>query len=624
MSAFNPLALLWLLVAVPAILLLYLLKRRRRDQVVSSVLLWQRLVQDVQADTPFQKLRRNLLLLLQLLLVLLLAAALARPFLRVRALGGKNMAILIDASASMRATDVPGSRFEEARRLALRMVDGMGRGDAALVILVAGQARALCPLTSDRNVLRRALERMRPTDTATNPREAILLAASLLAQRRDAQIFLLSDGAFAALDGAEGAGIPLGSARLRFVRIGHRGDNVGLTALDVRRSLGGTFDYQAFAQVRNFSEQRRHLTLELYREDSLIDARELTLSPGETHGEVFGIQGSASDLLRARLDVADDLAADNQAALVLQPRRQVNVLLVTAGNLFLEKALNVDPRVSLAKTAPGAAAATAAPRYDLVVLDGKAPERLPPRGRYLFIGTGGAAAPVAITGRTEHPSFLDWDRRHPVTRFLDLSSVQIARALVARPLPWGQALAQSEAGPLLVAGEKEGLRSLYIGFDLTESDLPLRVAFPILLANAIDWLMGSDAGTASLQARTGDVVPTEVPAGVRRLTVVHPDGSRHALAVEQSPLFFAATEQAGIYRFEGRRKEGPFTTRLAVNLLNEAESDIRPRDQVRLGSASIAAVDAHSQRVPREVWRWLALVGLGVMALEWFAYHRRL
>ena len=425
-------------------------------------------------------------------------------------------------------------------------------GDAALVILVAGQARALCPLTSDRNVLRRALERMRPTDTATNPREAILLAASLLAQRRDAQIFLLR-WRLRGPRRRRGRGHP---ARIRPPALcAHRPPRRQrrLTALDVRRSLGArSITRRSPRCATSGAAATPHL--ELYREDSLIDARELTLSPGETHGEVFGIQGSASDLLRARLDVADDLAADNQAALVLQPRRQVNVLLVTAGNLFLEKALNVDPRVSLAKTAPGAAAATAAPRYDLVVLDGKAPERLPPRGRYLFIGTGGAAAPVAITGRTEHPSFLDWDRRHPVTRFLDLSSVQIARALVARPLPWGQALAQSEAGPLLVAGEKEGLRSLYIGFDLTESDLPLRVAFPILLANAIDWLMGSDAGTASLQARTGDVVPTEVPAGVRRLTVVHPDGSRHALAVEQSPLFFAATEQAGIYRFEGRRR----------------------------------------------------------------------
>ena len=67
MGFLAPLALLWLLLLVPAIVLLYLLKLRRREVVVSSIMLWTRLLQEAQANAPFQKLRRHLLLLLQLL-----------------------------------------------------------------------------------------------------------------------------------------------------------------------------------------------------------------------------------------------------------------------------------------------------------------------------------------------------------------------------------------------------------------------------------------------------------------------------------------------------------------------------------------------------------------------------
>src|SRR5947199_733135 len=132
MGLVDGLSLLWLLLLVPVIVLLYLLKLKRRAVTVSSVLLWSRLLKDVQANSPFQKLRRNLLLLLQLLIVALAIFALARPFLRVQALGGKSVVLILDGSASMKSRDrlrfaqaTGGTRFEAARRAALKMVDGM-------------------------------------------------------------------------------------------------------------------------------------------------------------------------------------------------------------------------------------------------------------------------------------------------------------------------------------------------------------------------------------------------------------------------------------------------------------------------------------------------------------------
>src|SRR5918997_1712366 len=93
---------------IPVIVAMYLLKLRREERTVSSTFLWQRMVRDVEANAPWQKLRRNILLLLQLLVLLALMFALARPFLQTTGIAGKNLILVIDRSASMAATDAEG------------------------------------------------------------------------------------------------------------------------------------------------------------------------------------------------------------------------------------------------------------------------------------------------------------------------------------------------------------------------------------------------------------------------------------------------------------------------------------------------------------------------------------
>src|SRR5574337_120705 len=106
------------------ILILYMLRLRRRDVPISSTMLWQRLMQDREANAPWQKLRRNLLLLLQLLILALLVFGLARPFVPVPSVASGSVAVLIDASASMNSNDMPGggTRFDAARDQARTLV----------------------------------------------------------------------------------------------------------------------------------------------------------------------------------------------------------------------------------------------------------------------------------------------------------------------------------------------------------------------------------------------------------------------------------------------------------------------------------------------------------------------
>ena len=121
----------WLLLFLPLaglLILLYLLKLRRRNHVVPSIFLWDQALQDLQANAPLQKLRRNLLLLLQLIVLLLVVLALVRPAMQWRKGAGRNMVLVLDVSASMRATDVLSQPFR--RRQTPGAEGGGGSGPA--------------------------------------------------------------------------------------------------------------------------------------------------------------------------------------------------------------------------------------------------------------------------------------------------------------------------------------------------------------------------------------------------------------------------------------------------------------------------------------------------------------
>jgi len=48
-----------------------------------------------------------------------------------------------------------------------------------------------------------------------------------------------------------------------------------------------------------------------------------------------------------------------------------------------------------------------------------------------------------------------------------------------------------------------------------------------------------------------------------------------------------------------------------------------PPPRLELGQRAVSAATGSGQ-TNREIWRWLALLGLAVLCVEWFVYHRRL
>lgn len=633
MNFLAPLALLWLPLIGGTIIILYMLRLKRRDVTVSSVFLWQAALKDTQANAPFQKLRRNLLLLLQLLIAAMLVFAVSRPFQWAAGLGGKTVAVIVDASASMRATDVPGGRFSEAIKQAQFIIQQKASGDGVALVLAAEKPILLCPLTTDKEKLLQALNTARVTDAPHDMREAIAFAASLIASRAGAQVTVVTDGAFGRLDE-----MALGGPKLAFVVVGKRSENVGITAFDVRDTLGGGAGRQAFVTVQNFGKTDKTVPLEIKVNGKLTDAHSVTLKPGETKSETFdNLKADAGGVAQARLDTTDDLAADNVAHVTLAPRRAVKILLVTAGNPFLEKVLNTDDRVDLTAVTPTDYRPDDSKGRDLTVFDSAAPPKDLPVGRYLFWGGEAAGASERVpavpttTPDLDRPHILDWSRTHPLMRFVDLANVNLLRARAVAPAPWATTLAESDAGPLIIAGEKNDSRVVYLGFGMLESDMPLRVAFPIFLTNCIGWLTARP-GDGGGMTRPGEVMPLAATPDAGTLTIIRPDGAKDSLPVPASgaPLYDKTTS-VGIYKATGKDFEQTF----AVSLLSTVESNIAPVEK-----PSVLVTDAAEDNKPapgakpgidpaavttrREIWPWIAGIALLVLTIEWFVYHRRL
>lgn len=593
-------------------------------------MLWAAATQDMQANAPFQRLRRNPLLLLQLLAALALAAALAKPFLWASGLGGKTTALILDGTASMGATDEPGSRFTAATAKAKALIEQKAPRDQVAIVLLTDRPTLIAPLTSDRQKLLAALSRAAPSDASGDMREAILFGGSLVASRAGAQVTVLTDGAFGLLEP-----VALGGGKLSFLTVGKRADNVGITAFDVRDTVGSA-RRQAFVTIENISTSPRTVPLELRINDRLIDAHEVSIKPGQSKSEVFeNLQADSGGVIQVRLDSRDDMEADNQAAVVVAARRPIRVLLVTEGSPFLERALNADSRVILDRVNPAVVAAKDFASHDISVFDGVMPASgLPDSGRYLFWGVKPGSHRMPVTTATVpdqvQPAILDWSRTHPLMRYVDLANVSVNRAFNTQAAAWGQTLAETDEGPLIVAGERGEGRSIWVGFPLLESDMPLRIAFPIFLTNSLEWLSARPGAAAGGITRPGEIVALAAPGQTGTIRIKRPDGGNDSVPAARStgtPALYDRADRVGVYRASG---SGGFLQTFAVSLISPAETRVTPTQKPQVtvldapSSGATEPVTGSSVTVRREIWQYAAAIVLVILCGEWLFFHRRL
>ena len=558
MPFLTPLALAGL-AFVPVVLAMYLLKLRRDRAVVPSTLLWQRLVTDVEANAPWQRLRRSLLLLLQLLLVVILAMLAARPFVERPAGLARDLVVVIDTSASMRATDVAPSRLDSAKAQAIDALRDLPAGGSVSVIAAGGTASVVVNATGDVAHAREAIRGIRASANVGDLGDALRLASALAARSGDAQILVATDAAAPTL--------PEGTLRapVKVLRVGRAADNQAIVALAVRTAPSG-LSHSAFISVANLGLEMATRRVELYADGALREVRTLVLDPQRrTDLSIDDIDDVAhpASVVEVRLtspDPAalasgapastDDLALDDTAWAVVPPAALHRILLVGPGDPYLETALTYLPETELYGVKPDDyGPATHPEKFDLVIFEGWLPDALP-AGPVLAIAPPTTSPLGVVSGTTENPAIGRLDASDPVLRYVDLSTLHVAQAQKLELPTWARALIPGTgAGPLLYSGTLGGRPAAVLAFLPRQSDLPLQVAFPILLANLTGELLGGSQTPADAVA-PGAPVTLAIPVGASGVRVTRPDGTTDELPAPTTgaaSVTFARTDELGVY-----------------------------------------------------------------------------
>ncbi|MDE5865444.1 MAG: BatA and WFA domain-containing protein, partial [Lachnospiraceae bacterium] len=330
------------LAAVPIIIILYLLRPKGVDYLISSNLLWQKLLKNEQSKTFFEKFVHNILMYLQILVTVLLIVALMSPFIKVNGNGGGRNILLIDTSGSMQHTGASGkSRLDEAVEQACDYVRTAQDMQFSIMTVDETGTKIWAVDITDTDSLMQTLRSLKCSDSGGN----LVLAQENIDMlmgdtvETSANLIVFTDG-----DGASGFDELRSSAGKELYVVGEAVFNVANEYTVFSEREDGFYD--VMVSMTNYSDEEVSFDVSLYDEgDKLIALANMSLNPSESKVCLFEQVDWQGQTLASRIDgisfpggSRDSLAQDNISQALKSRKNQINGLLVGNGNTFIEKA----------------------------------------------------------------------------------------------------------------------------------------------------------------------------------------------------------------------------------------------------------------------------------------------
>jgi hypothetical protein len=579
--ALSPAMTILLALATTAIIVaLYLLKLRHRRVLISSSILWRRVLDERQAHSLWEKLRRVVSMAIAVTIALLIAISLARP--QIDWLTGKNeqIVIVLDTSPTMNTQTSDGkTRWEHAVENAKSLLDSGGPTTEFRVLDTAGVAASA--FTTDRKEVSKLIDTMSPRGV-------------------DPQFPKVDGGTSDVYFVSDGVAIRSTPSYVKRISVFESANNVGITAFEIRSIPSTPLGYEAYLEVQNFGEPN-DAGITLTGAGGQKISKTIHLARAETYKDTFDLSQFPGGGIRATVQAKDDaFPMDNIAFAYLPVKRQTRTMLVTKGNRYLETVLKLDKYVDLTIVDP--ANFRESPNVDAYIFDRFAPGTPPPRPALIF-GTPAASWLRPAVAIVEKPEIVTWSDSHPIMQHVPLHDVAIERAsrIDANNLT---VVAASKQTPLIVASDKP--KWVMVTFDLQSSDFAFHVGFPVFIENVLAWF---NRDQLALNRPPGLI---DIP--IPNAQIITIDGKAVESEQQLGKTVFVANEP-GLYS----GTQGDNFVRVAVNLANPVFSDVN-RSVFKTGGAGAA----EHFWLRRELWFYMLMAAMVLISIEWFTYHRRM
>lgn len=593
MKLLSPYA-LWFLGLIPLLVLMYILKQRYEEKRISSLYLWQQVVMDMEATSPFQRLKRNILFFLQLLVLLLCIFALTNPFVWWKNNNYQNLVLVVDNSGSMSSLGEKDTKLEEAKVKAGTIINSISAGSRITLISASKNFKVEASGSKDKKEVLNKLKAIEATNSAGNIEDAYSLVKAICDQYESYRVVYLTDN-----------GVDLKGLNGEVVKLGPQRANLSLDYIAHSRVDNGL---KVMVRITNHGSENTEAEICLYGEDKLISIKNEAVAGGETKTVYFDNVPESNKYIYGELTNEDGLQEDNRIYSVVKQIDTKKVLLSTDQNIFIEKALNTLKDIELYKTLPGEKVNQ---QFDLYIYDGEIQGELPKTGSILLINPRPDNLFFKVGQETEGGKAEISE--HAITKYMDNSDFIISQFRPVEMPYWGNALLKVEEQNAAIAGELKGQKIAGISFDLHNSDLPLMPEFPIFINNMISYLIDRDTLSGTNYSCGDGIDITPLPEA-ERLLLKTPDNKTEEISSKYPVKPFEDTSLPGIYQISQKVGDKDILKLVAVNF-PVSESSVSNIDV-----ANTAADSEGSNRGGINLLNILLLAVLLVIMAEWLVY----
>ena len=607
MTIINPFAWGLLLLAIP-IILFFFLKVRLRTEFVATTMFWQQVFEEKHTRTLRQRFRHFISLLLALLFLAFLTAAVFDPV--IAPAENNRYVIIMDNSASMNAllSETKTTRLDFAKRQAAARLSKTAAGQQVAILTANINPKIISGFTDHIGTLRHKLTEVPATDFPADLSAAIHLAEQLIADQPDSPIYIYT-----------GTKLPenvFSKPNVHLFYVGQPIDNLAITRFQPRRLPGQLRDYEILVEVVNFGTESVQTTLEIDREGNLVDVIPLSLPPNQPVTKIIRNTSAEGGLFRATL-VNTDLTStdlfgtDNVAVAFLSRQFVQRILLYGRENFFLRHVLQVQPQtaISIIETIPDSI-----PPDSVLVIHQTIPATLPP-GNVMVIDPQNDSDLFRVEQRLDKPIAANMNTENSLVRFIPSGLVFAdAKQIIPQRDNFNVLMKTADEFPLYLQFVSENQRTLVLSADLNRGDFALQTAFPILISQALTYFRNSDALQKAYS--TAESVTLTVSTKRTQVLLRSPSGREEIFPCQNGAVSLGKLGESGVWIIlepESQRE----LTRIAVNLFNITESNLRSATEVPVQSEEIASLFI------RPIWHYLAFLALILTATEWFLYQRR-